>query len=206
MTSKGFAWRMIVATMTVALLGRWGVSAGGKDQSDQVGILPETVAGYVHDVIEADRTFYTIHVVARMQVKGIVVASENWEERGTLPLPAQFLMESARSVAEKRGGIRYRLISLWPIKTGNGPATEFERIGLEEVRKNPDRPYTGIVTRDTGRFFQAVYADRAIAQACIGCHNSHPNSPRRDFKRNDVMGGIVITIPLGQSPGGSGRD
>src|SRR5439155_1592098 len=118
MTGKGFAWGIIVvATMMVALLGLWGVSAGGKEHRDQVGIPPETVADYVHDVIEADRTFYTIHVVDRMQVRGIVVASENWEERGTLPLPAQFLMEAARLVGEKGNGVRYRLISLWPIKT-----------------------------------------------------------------------------------------
>jgi hypothetical protein len=204
MTGKGFVWGItVVATMTVALLGLWGVSAGSKEHRDQVGIPPETVADYVHDVIEADRTFYTIHVVDRMQVRGIVVASENWEERGTLPLPAQFLLEAARLVGEKRNGIRYRLISLWPIKTRNGPATELERIGLEQVQKNPDRPYTGIVTKGAGRFFQAVYADRAVAQACIGCHNAHPNSPRRDYKRNDVMGGIVITIPLGAQPADS---
>jgi len=36
-----------------------------------------------------------------------------------------------------------------------------------------------------------------VAQACVGCHNAHANSPRRDFKLNDVMGGIVITVPLG---------
>lgn len=61
-----------------------------------------------------------------------------------------------------------------------------------------ERPYTGIVTSDTVRYFQAVYADRAVTQACIGCHNAQPNSPKRDFKMNDVMGVIVITIPLGQ--------
>lgn len=174
------------------------IHAVDKKSTPLPGIPPETVADYVHDVIEADRSFYTTHVVERMQVRGIVVASENWEQRGTLPLPAQFLMEAARVVAEKRNGIRYRLISLWPINPRNGPATEFERVGLEDVQKHPERPHTGIVTRGKDQFFQSVYADRAIAQACIGCHNAHENSPRRDFKRNDVMGGIVITIPLGQ--------
>jgi len=36
-----------------------------------------------------------------------------------------------------------------------------------------------------------------VAHACAECHNRHPNSPRRDYKLNDVMGGIVITIPVG---------
>jgi len=64
------------------------------------------------------------------------------------------------------------------------------------VVKNPDQPHTGIVTSGKRRFFQALYADRAIAKACIDCHNTHPLSPKRDFKLNDVMGAIVITIPL----------
>ncbi|MDE3049644.1 MAG: DUF3365 domain-containing protein, partial [Nitrospirota bacterium] len=38
--------------------------------------------------------------------------------------------------------------------------------------------------------------DRAVAQTCVTCHNEHPNSPRRDFKVGDVMGGIIITIPI----------
>jgi hypothetical protein len=131
-----------------------------------------------------------------MQTRGIVVASENWEQRGTLPLPAQFLNESARLVAENYKGVRFRLVSLWPINPRNGPTTEFERVGLNDVLAHQDRPYTGIVTKDGSSSFQAVYADRAISQTCVGCHNTHQQSPKKDFKLNDVMGGVVITIPL----------
>jgi hypothetical protein len=53
------------------------------------------------------------------------------------------------------------------------------------------------VRRANLRLFQAVFADRAVSQACVDCHNRHPNSPRRDFKLNDVMGGIIITFPIG---------
>jgi hypothetical protein len=46
------------------------------------------------------------------------------------------------------------------------------------------------------QYFQAIYPDLAVSQACIDCHNGHRLSPKRDFKLNDVMGGIAITIPL----------
>ena len=162
-------------------------------------ILPiETVADYVHAVIEADRHIYTKHVVERMQAKGIVVASENWAEKNTLPLPAQFLMESGRFIAKKGIGIRYRLISRWPINTRNAASTEFEQSGLVAVIEQPDRPYVGLVESEGKRYFQALYADLAVTQACLGCHNAHPDSPKRDFKLNDVMGGIVISIPVSQ--------
>jgi hypothetical protein len=181
----------------IVFVGYRETLSGAKESGVQAGIPPETVADYVHAVIESDRTFYTIHVVERMQAKGIVVASENWLAGNTLPLPAQFLMESARLSAMTGAKIGYRLISLWPINEQNGPGMEFERTGLKDVLANPDRPYTGFTTSHEGRSFQAVYSDRAVSQTCIGCHNAHPRSPKRDFEMNDVMGGIVITIPMG---------
>lgn len=178
-------------------LGVAAVALHAKDAGSlPAGIPPEKVAEYVHAVIEADRTIYTTMVVNRMQEKGIVSAEEHWEQNNALPLPAQFLQHSGKLVAEGGGGIRYRLVSLWPIYQRNAPATPLERQALEAVAAHPDRPFTGIVTSGRKRYFQAVYADRAVSKACVSCHNSHPLSPKRDFKLNDVMGGIAITIPL----------
>ena len=64
------------------------------------------------------------------------------------------------------------------------------------MRRQPDRPVTGIVSSGKKQYFQAIYADRAVSPACITCHNSHPLSPKQNFKLNEVMGGIAITIPL----------
>lgn len=174
----------------------WTYSLQAKDPAVPPGIPPEKVAEYVHAVLEADRTVYTNHVVNRMQAKGIVSAAEHWENENALPLPAQFLQHSGKLVAEGGRGIRYRLISLWPIYQRNAPATEFERKALETLTQQPNRPFTGVVTSGRKQYFQAIYADRAVSAACANCHNSHPLSPKRDFRTNDVMGGMAITIPL----------
>jgi hypothetical protein len=39
-----------------------------------------------------------------------------------------------------------------------------------------------------------VYADIAVAPACVTCHNEHKDTPKNDFKIGDVMGGVVIRI------------
>lgn len=111
-------------------------------------------------------------------------------------LPAQFLQHSGQLAAESGSGIRYRLISLWPIYRRNAPASDLERSALESLSKNPNQPVTGIVTSGRKQYFQAIYPDLAISPVCVSCHNSHRLSPKRDFKLNDVMGGIAITIPL----------
>jgi len=159
-------------------------------------LSPEKVADYMHSIIEADRNIYTTYVVKRMQEQGIVLAQEDWESKNAIPLPAQFLHLSSKLVAESGIGIRFRLISLWPIHRRNGPATEFERKSLEGLQSSPDIPQRGVVTTGKKKFFQAIYADRAINTACASCHNAHPLSPKRDFQVGDLMGGVVITIPL----------
>lgn len=190
------AW--IVLCVGLAVTGSSQVTAADKPEKNAVGIPPETVADYLHALIAADRTFYTIHVVERLQSRGVVSATERWRAENTLPLPAQFVMESGELAAKTGTAVRYHLSSLWPINPQNRPATDFERVGLEEVLKHPERPHRGIVTLGADRYFQAVYADRAVSQACVTCHNADPRSPKRDFKLDDVMGAVVISIPLGR--------
>ena len=167
------------------------------DKSNSMKSLsPEKVADFIHSIVEADRNIYTTHIVKRMQEQGIVQAREDWENKKAIPLPAQFLHISSKLVAETGHGIRFRLISLWPIYRRNGPATDFERQALEQLSLKPDTPQRGIVSTGKKRLFQAIYADKAINDTCITCHNAHPLSPKRDFRIGDLMGAIVVTIPL----------
>jgi hypothetical protein len=156
----------------------------------------EKVAAFVHAVLEANRNNYTENVVSKLRRDGIE-AHEHWKDERGVPLPAQFLMESGRLVALKDLNFSFRLASLTPVYAWNGPNSDFERQGPMLVQKDPERPHYGFITKNGIRFFQAIYADRAVSEACVDCHNNHPNSPRRDFKLNDVMGGIVITFPVG---------
>ena len=194
--SRAMRWTGSLTVMSVLVLSAFTLVGQAEDLP---GISPETVADYIHAVIEADRTFYTIHVVERMQKHGGAPAAENWRaKKKTLPLPAQFLAEASDLAAKTGSHVRYRLISLWPINPQNRPASESEKNGLEDVRQHPERASTGTVTIGNQQYFQAIYGDRAVSQACIGCHNAHPRSPKKDFKLGDVMGGMVIEIPLGR--------
>lgn len=185
----------IVCIMSVLILSSSLTLGAAKDPPPK-GISPSKVADYLHAIVEADRKVYTTQIVKRMQEQGVVLAREDWEGKNAIPLPAQFLHYSSKIVAESGSGIRFRLISLWPIYLRNGPATDFERKALELLNANSDVPQRGIVAAGKKQFFQAVYADKAISSSCVTCHNAHPLSPKRDFKIGDLMGGIVITIPL----------
>lgn len=189
-------WRLAFVAMSLVLVA---APARVGQAAELPGIPPQTVTDYLHAVIESDRIFYTVHVVERMQKQGSVSTSETWRrDKTTLPLPAQFLREANDLATITGTKVRYRLISLWPINPQNAPASESERRRLEAVRQHPEQSSAGTVIIGNQSYFQAVYADRAVTQTCIGCHNAHPQSPKHDFTLNEVMGGLVIEIPLQQ--------
>lgn len=159
-------------------------------------VPPDRAASYIHALIEANRKNYTENVVNKLHSAGIAEAIEHWKDERGVPLPAQFLLETGRLVAQKDFKFSFRLASLTPIYAWNGANTDFERRGLDAVAKDPEKPFQGFVKLEGGRFYQSIYPDYAVNQSCVTCHNQHPNSPRRDFKVGDVMGGIIITLPI----------
>jgi len=172
--------------------------ATSKNAKEEAVVAPEVVADYIHSILEADRTVYAKYIVNRLQKNNIIYPSENWWEENTLLLPAQFLLNASDLIKNMRLGLDYRLISLWPINPHNGAANEFERMGLESVASQPLRPYIGKIKVGNKSYFQAVYPDIAVTPACVTCHNAHPKSPKHDFKLFDVIGGIVVNVPIHQ--------
>jgi hypothetical protein len=169
----------------------------GKNTASEGGIPPRAVADALHAVMEADRTTYAKHVVSRLQDEHAVIkATEHWQDEKTLPLPAQMFRMGAEATGKKGARFSYALLSLWPVNKKNTPKTDTERQGLEAVQKNPKQNFYADETFGEQKFVTAVYADIAVAEACVNCHNQHKDSPRKDFKLGDVMGGIVIRVPV----------
>jgi len=161
------------------------------------GVSPQKMADALHVVLESDRTVYTRNVVNRLQnQEKVIKASEYWKDDKALPLPAQMFRMGAEMAAEKNPGFTYGLLSLWPVNKQNAPVTDTEREGLDYVAKNVGSNFYAEETLGGQQYFTAIYPDTAISDACVSCHNDHKDSPRTDFKLGDVMGGVVVRIPL----------
>jgi len=181
-----------------------GTSAVGTAGSiaDKPLISPRVMADALHLVMESDRTVYTQKVVNRLTGKEkVITASEHFEDDKALLLPAQMFrfgaeLAAKRAAEDPRVNFSYSLQSLWPINRHNGPKTEAEIAGLNFVAENKGQNYYTEEELGGTRYFTAVYADTAVAPVCVSCHNKHKDSPRRDFKLGDVMGAVVIRIPV----------
>ena len=161
------------------------------------GIEPKTMTDALFSVMEADRTVYTKLIIGRLAKKEKVIkASEHWKDEKALVLPAQMFRYGAERVAEKGADFSYSLLSLWPVNAQNKPKTDVEKEGLKFIADNPGQNFYSEEKLGDTNYFTAIYPDIGVAGACISCHNNHKDTPRTDFKLGDVMGGVVIRIPV----------
>lgn len=187
----------IAALASLTALASCGEKENAADSS--AGVAPELFTDSLFAVMNADRANYTKLIVQRLGPKGkdVVKPDEYWKDldNGVL-LPAQMFRAGAEAVAEKTDKFSYSLQSIWPIGKQNGPKTDMEKEGLQYVIDNPGKNFYGTEELGGKKYFTGVYADVAVAEACATCHNEHKDSPKTDFKIGDVMGGVVIRVPL----------
>ena len=173
----------LTLALSALALTAWAVAAPEKTHLARY-VSTRKMADSVHAVIAADqRTF--VDAVAR-QPGG----------PGGIPGHAEVLRQAGRSIQTHGAEFSYALRSLQPIAAHNGPQTEAEQTGLAFVAAHPGENYYTEEELGGRSYFTAIYAERATAAACVDCHNANPRSPRRGIKLRDVMGGIVVRVPL----------
>jgi len=196
---KNMKRNLVIAT--AAAVGMAATVASSAEVTDAT-VSVKAMADALHLVMDSDRTVYTQKIVNRLVKKDKVIkASEHFEDDQALALPAQmfrFGSEMAAKRAETMDDVNfsYTLQSLWPINKQNAPKTEAEKAGLKFVAENKGKNYYTTEKLGGVNYFTAVYADTAVAPVCVSCHNGHPDTPKKDFKIGDVMGGVVIRIPV----------
>ena len=200
-----FRLALLLSITTIFLSGCGGDSSNAKkdapkvSKNEKTGISMENYTDSVFQVIKAHRTSYAKFIINRLvNEEKVIKASEHWkDEKGALLLPAQMFRETATILQDSGSDISFSLLSLVPINKQNAPKTDVEKKGLEYVNANPDKSFYGEEKLGPKTYFTAVYPDNAVSMACVSCHNNHKDSPKKDFKIDENMGGVVIRIPIG---------
>jgi hypothetical protein len=192
---KNQAKKILLSSAVVAVIT--AISGCGEEKS--VGIDPKNHTDALFAVMKADRTNYTKLIIQRLGPNGAnaIVPKEEWKDiENGAPLPAQMFRAGAEAVRELNDTFTYSLQSSWPINAQNAPKTPMEKEGLEFIVANPGENFYGTEKLGDISYFTAVYPDVAVAAPCVSCHNNHKDTPKTDFKLGDVMGGVVIRVPL----------
>jgi class 3 adenylate cyclase len=153
-------------------------------------------AADLNSVITSVRSYYATNVVGRVLANpGSTKVVHNYEAiPGAIPIPATLSLELGRVIGAQQENISYRFVSDFPFKNrAPHQLDKFERDALDSLRSNPDQK---IIDTATSLFSDKVrlIAPVTMGPACVSCHNSHPESPKTDWKVGDVRAIQEVTI------------
>lgn len=155
-----------------------------------------TQAREISRIIDDMRGFYGSDVVARvLQANGPVTAVHNYRDLvGAIPIPATLSIELGKRISAHDGSVKYRFVSDHPFR-GREPhdLDPFEQKAIVTLRAHPNDS----VIEVTGSFLDRsvrVASPVLMGQVCVSCHNTHPDSPKRDWKVGDVRGIQEISV------------
>jgi serine/threonine protein kinase len=122
---------------------------------------------------------------------------------GTVPLsiPATFLHDVGEHLGQtSKTGVQVRQYSdePFPWRADGGPRDEFERAALLRLRQSQGQETVHEFTEIDGQRVVRYAQARVMKHTCVECHNTHPQSPRKDWREGDVRGVLVIIRPLGK--------
>ncbi|MBC7938529.1 MAG: EAL domain-containing protein, partial [Chitinophagaceae bacterium] len=141
------------------------------------------------------------------------------DERGNVPLPAQFLkLVGQRASADSGGLYRYQPISKWNLGEGQQLRDDFQRWGWAQLeaqdRPNPSGPIewksAWRVEQLAGeRVLRFLRADPAAQQSCVQCHNQleHRASTQamrasegitgsKVWRQHQLLGALEVQVPI----------
>jgi len=176
-------WMKVKVGLCAVLFG--GVMLGSAGAAEEVSL--DLAARYILETVKAFRTAYVLNVVEHVRELGVKPDEEWIKDAHKIPLPAQFVKAAGADVSSFEIGI----IGLTPVYKSNLPKTQAETDALMRLASDPQQK---IITFVDGKQFKGLSADMAIVQSCVDCHNAHPTSPWRNFKKGDLMGAIVVRM------------
>jgi eukaryotic-like serine/threonine-protein kinase len=179
----------VVALVTLSLLSaRLVRSTALESAAQQAELLEEATKEYSRNVQRVTKANFTVNKTVP-------------PTPGTVPLsiPATFLHDVGEQLAQTgRTGVKVRQYSdhPFPWRTGGGPQDAFEREALLRLRQSKGQETVHEFTELGGQRVVRYAQARVMERSCVECHNTHPQSPRKDWQVGDVRGVLEIIRPL----------
>ncbi|KIZ47420.1 MULTISPECIES: adenylate/guanylate cyclase domain-containing protein [Rhodopseudomonas] len=157
-------------------------------------------AADLNSIITSVRGYYASNVVGRVLAhpESVKVIHDYESVPGAIPIPATLSLELGKVIGAQQANISYRFVSDFPFANRKPHQLDaFERGALDSLRKDASQD---IVDTSTSLLSDSVrlVAPVVMGQACVACHNVHPESPKRDWKVGDVRGiqEVTVTQPI----------
>ncbi len=185
---------LLIAISCGAFGGLWYLSSLSRYFVEQTALRSADLQAAM---LEELNTLYS-EIVERLDAVH-VARDGNYSSPNQVMIPAGFTIEAGRRISAGESGMQVRLYSDYPFpwRKDGGPRDEFEARALAELRAAPATSVYEFTELDGNAVVRFATA-RRMKESCIGCHNGHAESPKRDWSVGDVRGVLEIVRPLDQ--------
>lgn len=140
------------------------------------------------------RAYYTKNVISKVVADGNLVPSYNHatEEKG-VPLPATMVHDMSELL--KDNNVSLALYSAYPFPNRSDRQLDsFQQKAWDVLSGGDQDYYSEMVDRNGKPVLRVAVPDRMVADACVNCHNNHPQTPKIGWKLGDMRGVLEADV------------
>jgi PAS domain S-box-containing protein len=142
------------------------------------------------------RNFYSSKLLPIVREHSQLSVTHDYKNQpAALPIPATLTLDLVDDIAKLHPEMNLRLISPYPFPWRQVQLAPFELEAMTALQASGDDEFLRLDDAPGGKVLRYAAPIR-LAASCVGCHNSHPDSPKRDWKEGDVRGIQVMKLPL----------
>lgn len=143
------------------------------------------------------RNFYAQELLPRIKTDQIKITHNYHRLDNALPVPATLSKDLATYANSYNADISFDIVSEYPFPwRANRPLSEFEARAMTElsVLRGETEYYEFLSEAGEEALYLAL--PMRMTADCVACHNSHPDSPKRDWVVGDIRGIQLVKMPL----------
>ena len=143
------------------------------------------------------RGYYARNIIPKVKKETELKISYDHESSdNTIPLPATMLHDISALLETDPDAVKLRLYSSYPFPNRAGRALDsFALEALASANVNPGKSFVRRDIVDGKEVVRVAIADK-MAQACVSCHNAHPETPKSDWMVGDIRGVLEVITPI----------
>lgn len=146
------------------------------------------------------RKYYTDSVIKKILTKknSFEVSYDHKIKPNTIPLPATMIHDlSEILIKDKFSGFEVKLYSEFPFPNRSKRTLDaFQKDSIKFFKKKPDGEFYKIQIINGKEVLRYAISDKMQVQACVNCHNTHPETPKKGWKVGDVRGVLEVAVPI----------
>ena len=141
------------------------------------------------------RGYYNKNVISKALAGGMKVMVKHEGVENAIPLPATMIHDMSKLLS--RENINLNLYSAFPFPNRASRRLDtFQQQAWKQLNINADKPFTLVEETPKGTYIRVAVADKLVAQGCVDCHNSHPDTPKVGWRLGDVRGVLEVKINM----------